>query len=85
MKIELHIERVILDGVPMDQPRVLRRALERELSNRLKEGGLSPEFRQSAAVPYVGGETIEIRQGQPATRLSTQVARAVYRGIGGRR
>jgi hypothetical protein len=82
MKITVHIERVVLDGVPVEQPRLLRSALERELKERLREGGLSPELRQDVAVPYVGGGAISIARKQPAARLGSQIAGAVYRGIG---
>jgi hypothetical protein len=85
MKINVHIERVILDGVPADHPRLLRRALEKELTERLAGGGLSPEFRRGGAVPYVGGGAIEIGKERSGTKLGTQLGGAVYRGIGGRK
>jgi len=81
MKITLHIERVVLDGMPLEHPRTLRNAIERELAGRLREGGLSPEFRAGGAVSWVRGGAIEIGRGQNAA----QIAGAVYRGIGGRR
>jgi hypothetical protein len=85
MKIHLHIERLVLDGVALDQPGVLRRALEQELTGRLMEGGLSPELRPGGAVPSVRGGAIELGQGSNPARLGTQIAGAVYRGIGGRK
>jgi hypothetical protein len=85
MKIHLHIERVVLDGVAVDQPRILRTALEQELSSQLREGGLSPEFYRGGAVPHVHGGAIELGQGLPPARLGTQIAGAVYRGIGARK
>jgi hypothetical protein len=85
MNIHLHIERVVLDGVPVDQPRSLRKALERELTSRLTEGGLSPDLRSGGAMPHVRGGAIELGQGSPSARLGTQIAGAVYRGIGARK
>ena len=85
MKITVHIERLVLDGLPVEHPRVLRRALERELTERLREGGLSPELRQGATVTYVGGGAISVAREQPSARLGNQIAGAVYRGIGGGR
>ena len=85
MKIHLHIERVVLDGVPVDQPRLLRKALEQELANRLMEGGLSPDLRSGGAVPSVRGGAIELSQRSHPTRLGSQIADAVYRGIGARK
>ena len=85
MKINIHIERVILDGVAVDRPRLLRSALEKELTHRLTEGGLSAEFRRGGAVPYVPGGGIEFGESHPPARLGTQIANAVYRGIGARK
>jgi hypothetical protein len=82
MKIYLHIERLVLDGVAVEQPRVLRRALEKELSRRLMDGGLSPEFRTGGAVARVHGGSIELGKGSNPAKLGTQIAGAVYRGIG---
>lgn len=85
MKISLHIERLVLDGVAADQPQIMRRALERELTGRLTEGGLSPEIRLGGAVPSVRGGAIELGPSSSPQRLGSQIARAVYLGIGARK
>jgi len=85
MKIHLHIERVVLDGVPVDQHRILRRALEQELTSRLMEGGLLPELSSGGAVPHVRGGAIEFTPRSHPARLGSQIAGAVYRGIGARK
>jgi hypothetical protein len=82
VSIHLHIERLVLDGVTVDQPRVLRTALEQELTTRLKEGGLSPELHGGGAVPHVHGGAIEIGRGHHPETLGAQIAGAVYSGIG---
>lgn len=85
MKVHLHIERLVLEGVAIDQPGVLRRALAQELTGLLMEGGLSPELRHGGAVPSVRGGAIELGQGSNPARLGAQIAGAVYRGIGARK
>ena len=82
MKIHLHIERLVLEGVPVDQPRVLRAAVEQELTGRLKHGGLSQKLRSGGALPSVRGGAIELGHGAGPVRLGTQIAGAVYSGIG---
>lgn len=84
MKINVHIERLLLEGVPADHPRLVQRALEQELTRRLIEGRLPSEFHRNAAVPYVDGGAIEIGRSLPAAKLGSRVAGAVYRGIGGK-
>ncbi len=85
MKITVHIERVVLDGVPVEHPRILRNALERELTQRLRAGGLSAELKTGGAVPHVVGGAIDVGHHQSSARLGTQIGGAVYRGIGGRK
>ena len=85
MKIHLHIERVVLEGVAVDQPRILRKALEQELTGRLKEGGLSPELSAGVAVPHMRGGEIELARGSHSARLGTQIGGALYRGIGAKK
>ena len=85
MKIHLHIDRVVLDGVAVDQPRILRKALEQELTGKLREGGLRPELRSSGVVPRVSGGGVELGKGSNSAKLGAQIAGAVHRGIGARK
>ena len=84
MNIQVHIERLILDGVavaPGERPR-LQAAVETELARRLAEGGLSPALLGGRAVPAVRGGNIQLA-GEPDTAgLGRQIARAAYGGIG---
>ena len=82
MNIRLHIERVVLDGVPVENPHVLRQTLEHELTRRLAEGGLSQKFRTGGAIPHLRGGTIQLSNGQSVKELGVQVARNLHRGIG---
>lgn len=81
MKIVLHIDRLVLDGVTVEQPRVLRREPEWELTQRLTSGGLSPELR-GGAHPHIRGGDIALGRDAHPTKLGSQIAGAVYRGIG---
>jgi hypothetical protein len=84
MKINVHIERVILDGIEVRHPHVVRQALGKELTRQLRQQGLSPEF-WAGATPFVAGGAIQLNQRPPAAGLGRQVAGAVFRGIRGRR
>jgi hypothetical protein len=82
--IQLHIERLVLDGVPLSrvQAQQMQGVLEIELSRLLSEGGLAPQLLQGGAVPKVQGG--EIRNTEHPEQMGSQVAQAVYSGIGGR-
>jgi hypothetical protein len=84
MNIQVHIERLILDGVavaPGERSR-LQAAVEGELARRLAEGGLAPALLGGGAVPAVQAGNIQLA-GEPDTvGLGQQIARAAYGGIG---
>jgi hypothetical protein len=87
MKVRLHIERVVLDGVdvPPGSRGALRASLERELASRIAAGGLSDALASGIAVPAVSAPPIVIAHGTPAPTLGASIAQSVYAGIGGRR
>ncbi len=83
MNVTLHIERLILDGLdvrPGDRPR-LQAAVEAELSRLLGEGGIAPGLAEGGAVPALRGGNVQAGGGD-SVRLGTQIAQAVYGGIG---
>lgn len=87
MKVRLHIERLVLDGidVPPGARRTLRQSLERELARRIAAGGLSSELASGIAVPSVSAPAIDTAPAKDARKLGAAIARSVYTGIGGRR
>ena len=87
MKVRLHIERVVLDGVdlPPGSRGALRASLEHELASRIAAGGLSDALASGIAVPAVSAPPIELAHGTPAPKLGASIAQSVYAGIGGRR
>jgi len=87
MRIKLHIERLVLDGLPAsgaDGPR-LRAAVEAELARLLATGGLSRELATGGAVPQLPAPAISVDRGEQPGALGRAVARSVHAGIGGPR
>ena len=86
MNIELHIERLILDGVAVEPHgrEEVKAAVVAELTRLLKVNGLRAELL-SSKVPFSPGtgEIQVTRQTAPA-QLGNQIARAVHGGIGAR-
>ena len=83
MSIKLHIERLVLDGLPVtrSQGPMVQAAVESELARLLAEGGLAQELATGGAVPSVRADTICSAERSPA-RIGRQIAGAVYGGIG---
>jgi hypothetical protein len=84
MKLNLHIERLVLDGLPIarSQGGLVQRAVEIELADLLRTGALSPEFQAAAALPSVQAGHIKMNENNNPTQLGKQIASAVFRGIG---
>lgn len=84
MNVNLHIERLILEGIDLDpaQRPILRAAVEAELGKLLAEGGVGESLAAGGAVPALKVGGFEMRgEGNPA-QLGPQIAGAVYGGIG---
>lgn len=84
MKINVHIERLILQGLPTtaQQGAQVQRALERELTRLLAASGLSHELRGGIAVPSLPAAGIAVARDNHPARLGHEVARAVHGAIG---
>ena len=85
MNINLHIERLILDGVNIapGQRHLLQASVETELARLLADGGLSPSLyggRRPAVDVATNG--IQLASGNDPVQLGQQIAQSVYGGIG---
>jgi len=84
MNITLHIERLILDGLPISShdARVIQAAVEAELTRLFAECGIVRSPGTSSAVPHVRAGSISLAHDSPPARLSQEIAGAVYKSIG---
>jgi len=84
MNINLHIERLVLDGVNIapGQRHLLQAGVETELTRMLMDGGLAPSFAQGSALPRLSASGIQLTGGNTPTQLGWQIAQSVYGGIG---
>lgn len=84
MNINLHIERLVLDGVPLapsGRP-LLQAAVETELTRLLASGGLSDALQSGGALYNVRTAGIQLTGDAGPARLGQQIAQSVYGGIG---
>ena len=80
MNINLHIERLVLDGLPLERRdgAALQAALETALADLLAARGLPQTLQSGGAVPWLsGGPQPTVSSGDPAS-AGTQIAHAVY-------
>lgn len=78
MNINLHIDRLILDGVTLSQRErtLLGASLEAELTRLLTTGGLPTTFPSSGAVPSVSANAMQMNNNP--VQMGQQIAQAVY-------
>jgi len=85
MNIIVHIERLILEGLPIppDQHLKVQVAVEAELARLLSADGLSASLLSGGTWSRVPANAIELANDGTPVLLGQQIARAVYKGIGG--
>jgi hypothetical protein len=83
MTIKVHIDRLVLEGIPVKRNEVLivQQAVEKELSRLLLEGGISEDLALGGAIPVVPSGEMRV-SGTGAQETGKGIARAVYGGIG---
>ena len=84
MNINLHIDRLVLDGLPIehqDGP-LVKAAVEAELVRLLTANGLANSLRAGVAMPSVPAPDIQMSRDRNPTRLGQEIGRAIYGGIG---
>ena len=84
MNINLHIDRLVLDGLPIDhhQGPLVKAAVEAELSRLLTANGLTNSLLAGGAMPSVPAPGIQVANDSNPARLGQQIGRAIYGGIG---
>lgn len=84
MSINLHIERLVLDGLPIGngEGKLVKAAVEAELSRLLAANGLHQDLLSGGSVPSVRTDGIRLKNDSSPADLGHQIASAVYGGIG---
>lgn len=84
MNVNLHIERLILEGIPLAtrERGVLETAVTTELTRLISESGLPAGLPASGIVPSIPAGAIQLGSEHNPARLGQQIARAVYGGNG---
>jgi hypothetical protein len=85
VNIQLHIDRLVLDGLDVayaDRSQ-LAASMEVELSRLLSAGGMSSDFTSGVSLATLNADSIQVAPGASADHLGLQIAQAVYGGVGG--
>jgi hypothetical protein len=83
VKIVLHIERLVLDGVALDASAadVVRASLIRELTQMLSTGSVPSVFSRGEALPRVQAPEVTLTRAEGPSLIGRNVARSVHAGL----
>jgi hypothetical protein len=83
MKINLHIDRLVLDGISVDshQRPMLKATLETELGSLLARNGMAPGLQSGGAFNSIRTDSINIGEKNEPSHLGQQIARSVHGGL----
>jgi len=83
MNINLHIERLVLEGVgvKLHQKNEMKVAVEAELRQLLINQGIGSTMESSSNCQLVKGDSISIENISKPTSIGHQIGSAVYKGI----
>jgi len=79
MNVRLHIDRLVLEGVPADGVRV-QRAIEAELTRLIADRGIAAN---GFAVPTVRAPQITFAPDAKPAQLGSSIANAIHNGLSG--
>ncbi|MBS0150786.1 MAG: hypothetical protein JSR31_07570 [Nitrospira sp.] len=86
MNVRLHIERLILDDLPLrgSQRGLVQGAVEQELVRLIKAKGVGTDTMTGGARASVHPTAMHMSEGMSPIHIGKQIAQAVYQGIGTR-
>jgi hypothetical protein len=80
MKIQIHIDRLVLDGLPAERSHaaVIQTAVQAELERLFAEQGASPMLLAGAAVPALSTTGLSVDTAAKPAVLGREIAHAVH-------
>jgi hypothetical protein len=83
MNINLHIERLVLEGLPTENRHsaLVKAAIEAELTRLLTENGLSAGLQSGGVFPRLQANALQLGT-EKTPQLGQQIAQSIYGSIG---
>jgi hypothetical protein len=81
MRIELHIEELVLEGLPSRDRDRIGMAVETALARLLEERGLPPALALGESAADISAGDIDIQPGATPESIGEQIALVLYEGL----
>ena len=82
MNIELHIKELVLHGFKYGDRYQISEAIQGELVRLFAEQGVPSSLSRNAEITQLDGNAFEVTPGSKPAAIGSQVAHAVYGGLG---
>lgn len=76
-RIEVHIDRLVLDGVPPHQARAVAQAVARALSQSLAERGLGASILAGPAIERIAAGSLALAPSAPPAEVGGRIGHTV--------
>lgn len=83
MRINLHIERLVIEGLPLEQAHasLVQSAVQQELAQLLGSKGIAPALMTGGAMSQAQGSNLRVGRESSPRQLGTQIANSVHEGL----
>jgi hypothetical protein len=81
--VELHIDELVLHGLPAWQRERIAAAVEAGLGRLLEEGGLPPSLADGGTLPQVSVDDLQVPAGAQPGVVGEQIAGSIYSSLAG--
>jgi hypothetical protein len=81
MDIQIRIDELILEGLSVQDPTLIHRAVELELARLIAADGLPLHFNQNESIAQLDGGAYDVSPTAGSDSIGTQVAQAIYGGV----
>ena len=79
--ISVHIEELVLDGLPVQDQNRITSAVQGELHRLLSQGELPAILKHNGSIGRLNGSSFQIERGATAEVIGKQVAQSLYGGL----
>jgi len=82
--IHLYIDRLVLDGLPVNRSQApqIQKAVQAELRRLLGEDGIAAGMQAGGALPSLSANGIQLTAASNPAQIGAQIAQSIYSGIG---
>jgi len=81
--VELHIDELVLRGLPDGQREQIAEAVEAELTRLLDEGGLPPSLAAGGTLPQVHVNDLHLAADNQPGAVGAHIAGSIYQSLAG--